>query len=198
MGLEISTDMAITVFLETVDYLMLADSKQQSKICAWTNKKQYANFIKNNFETIFRKKVCDLMSTFRKDYPKLLSPSDYKQFMLIFREMGWLVCQKERFTSTQWINDKAYRVITVHYPRYLCLKKMESYRIQKEKEKIEQKNKEKAKTSNSIEQLPPLAEIPIAKQIDSNIEKATFENVKINKITKKASLLDKIKEKLPQ
>ncbi len=91
------------------------------------------------------------MSTFRKDYPELLLASDYKQFMLIFREMGWIVCQKERFTSTQWINDKAYRVVTVHYPRYQCLKKMESYRLKKKKAILEKKNQEKAKLSTSTE-----------------------------------------------
>lgn len=195
MELEISTDMAIKVFLETVDHLLTLDKRGNKQLCAWTNKKQYANFLKGNFEFIFKKQISSVITIYYgKDYPMLYS--DYKQFMLIFREMGWIVCQKERFTSTQWINDKAYRVVTVDYPRYQCLKKMELYRIQKKNEKIEQQNKEKTKLPTSVEQMPPSEEITISRQIESTIEKTSSEKIEINATTRKANFLGKIKNSL--
>jgi hypothetical protein len=114
MFLEISTDMAIKTFLDVVDYLLNADKGKNSTLCAWTNKEIYANFKKTTFYQILKKQFDEL------DYV------DYKKIMRAYRDMGWIVCQEERFTSTQWIKGKAHRVITVHHPRYLCLKKLEA------------------------------------------------------------------------
>lgn len=120
MEFNFRTDDVIQIFFQTVTFLLEADQRKQKTLCVWSNNGQYANFKKDSFNTVCMKKSIYIL----KNRPEL-SPAEYRQLLNIFRDMGWLVCQEGRFTNTQWIKGKAQRVVTVHYPRYCCLKRME-------------------------------------------------------------------------
>lgn len=110
----------IQIFLQTVDFLLETDQRKQKNICIWSNNRQNANFKKSSFDTICMVKAASILEEGKK-----LDQQKYRKLLEIFREMGWIVCQEGRFTNTQWIKGKAQRVVTVHYLRYCCLKRME-------------------------------------------------------------------------
>ncbi|MEY8368181.1 hypothetical protein AALA24_05365 [Anaerovoracaceae bacterium 42-11] len=102
----------IRIFLSVVDELM-----SQPRLYALSNRERYINFRADDFkrklkEVMLRNHSC-------------LSSSKIKPILDDFKVLQWIICDKERFTNVQKINEKSARVLTVDRSKYELLKSLD-------------------------------------------------------------------------
>jgi len=62
---------------------------------------------------------------FRKHLGKLIAKGEKeKEFLQMFKTLHLIIAEGERFTQTQWINNKSHRVISVDAEKYKLLKSL--------------------------------------------------------------------------
>lgn len=95
-----------SIFIALVDALL--DKKVAGKnIYALTKEGSYINFRVNDFKKVLH---------------GLITKESYKDYMVIFRNLEWIICNEGRFTNAQFINGKTVRVISIDIKKYEQLK----------------------------------------------------------------------------
>lgn len=89
----------------------LSITKPEIELCVITNNGRYANFRVGDFKKLLLQSLGN-------------RPDKYRLHMEIFRDLGWIICESNRFTNTQKIKGKTVRVITVDIFRLKRIKEM--------------------------------------------------------------------------
>lgn len=99
------------LYLATMEHLLSA----KANIFVNTNQGAFMNFRSRDF----RKAVYFALE--KQGYEP--NRNHYAMFMQTLRTMDWIICEDNRFTTTQKINGKTIRVITVCRKKYELLNK---------------------------------------------------------------------------
>ncbi len=97
-------------FMETVKRIIYMNDKLNKPLYVLTQKNKVLNVKSISFKIIL-KKLCS-------------HNAEYREYLNIFREFQWIICQQGSFTNIQKINGKAMRVISIDYEKYITIKKL--------------------------------------------------------------------------